>query len=96
MTLMFRMPRGPEHVNEHVPVPLSTADGPKQQLTTALCILTPYLAVHRKKNQIVYVYVYAHTFRHIYIVCVCIYECVCMCVYVYVVSSFLQCTESYI
>jgi hypothetical protein len=74
--------QGLQHVNEHVPVPLSTAHGPKQQLITALCILTPYVAVHFKKNQIVYVYVYIHSGIYILFVYVCMY--VGVCVYKYI------------
>ena len=74
-----------EHVNEPVPVPLSTVGGPKLQLTTDVSISTVYTAVHCKKNQIVYVYENTHSGKYVNIVCVYLFVCMYVHDYVFLV-----------
>ncbi len=85
--------QGLQHVNGHVPVPMSTAHGSKQQLTAALSILTPYVAVHCKKNKIVYMYVNKHSGVYILCVYVCMYM-VYVCISIFSFKFFLQFTAS--
>jgi hypothetical protein len=75
MTLIFRMPRGYNMSMNmfQYPCPLQMV-----QSNSLPLLFVHYLAVHSKKNQIVYVYVYIHS--GIYIYCLCMYAC--MLVYV--------------